>query len=143
VKAKLALALALTLSSTAWAQIESVYTDAEAASKAKQMLKDARGLRSEVTELCVAKDAQPLYEAANRAKAKLAEWPDDHLKYRSLFPYGDCRQAMMDVDTYAMICAIGGYKGEAVKYDQRRWQEDTSACEAAIREPDLSLKDIQ
>lgn len=137
------LVLALALSPVAWGQIESVYTDAEAAAKAKQMIKDVRELRNEVTELCVARATPQLYQAADKADAKLDEWPNGHLKYRALFPYGDCRQAMLDVQSYAMTCAVGGYKGEAMKYDQRRWQEDTAACEAAISKPDLSLKDIQ
>lgn len=139
----LTIALALALPAVAWGQIEDAYTDAEAAAKAKLMIKDAYALRNEVTELCVARATPQLYQAAKKADAKLGEWPSNHLKYRALFPYGDCSQAMRDVQSYAMTCAIGSYKGEAAKYDQRRWQEDTAACEAAILKPDLSLKDIQ
>lgn len=139
----LMVALSLALPALAWGQIEDAYTDAEAAAKARQLIKDARDLRNEVTKLCVARDTPQLYRAAKKADTKLDEWPDDHLKYRALFPYGDCRQSMMDVQSYAMTCAVGGYKAEAAKHDQRRWQEDTAACEAAILKPDLSLKDIE
>lgn len=142
-KGNLILAMTVALSSSAWGQIEDAYSDEEASIKAKQLITDARALRNEVTELCVARATPQLYRAAKTATTKLNEWPNDHLKYRALFPYGDCRQTMADVHSYAMICAVGSYKGEAATYDQRRWQEDSEACEAAIRKPDLSLKNIQ
>lgn len=133
----------LALPALAWGQIEDAYTDAEAAQKAKVLIKDAYALHNEVTELCAARATAELYKAAKQADAKLDEWPNDHLKYRALFPYGSCRESMTHVQTYAKTCAVGSYKGESAKYHQRRWQEDTAACEEAIRKPDLSLKDIQ
>lgn len=141
-KKSIILAIALLVPALALAEIESVYTDSEAASMAKGLFQAAKDLRNEVTELCVARAVPKLHQAAKQADAAIEQWPDDHLKYRALFPYGDCRQAMIDVQAYATTCAVGGYKGEAATYDQRRWQEDIAACEAAIANPDLSLKDF-
>lgn len=141
-KKSITLAIALLAPALASAEIESVYTDSEAAAKAKGLFQAAKDLRNQVTELCVARAVPKLHQAAKQAGAAIEQWPDDHLKYRALFPYGDCRQAMVDVQAYATTCAVGGYKGEAAMYDQMRWQDDIAACEAAIAKPDLSLKDF-
>lgn len=126
------------------AQIEDAYTDAEAADKAKEMIAKAKELRGKVDKLCGRQGTTAaLYQLAKQGEAHLDAWPDDHLRYRALFPYGACRQSMLDVQSYAYVCAVGSYKGEAASYDQRRWKEDTAECAASIENPDLSLKDIQ
>ncbi|MBH2032411.1 MAG: hypothetical protein I8H73_06125 [Pseudomonadales bacterium] len=120
------------------------YTDTEASGKAKALLKDAYSLQSEIAHICSNPGAASLlYIAADKAGVKLKEWPNDHLKYRALFPYYACRQLMVDVQSYAFSCATGGYKGEAASYNQRRSKEDGAECEAAILKPDLSLKEIE
>ncbi|WP_350447791.1 hypothetical protein ABS648_05305 [Pseudomonas solani] len=139
----LKIAVLACLPALSFAEVESVFTDAEAAEKARVFLKDALEMRAPVGKLCAAKDEPKLYAISNKLIDRLKEWPDDHLKYRALFPYSDCKQVMMDLQAYAAICALGKYRGEAASYDQRRWKEDTTACAAAIKNPDLSLKDIE
>lgn len=137
----LALAAAMMAPALAWGEIPSVYSDAEASLKAKVMIAEAVDLHKKVSVLCSAGATSELYKAAKHARNALEEWPDDHLKYRGLFPYGDCKQAMMDVESFATTCAIGRYKGEAARYNQARWIEDRTACKEAIQNPDLSLKE--
>lgn len=126
------------------AQIEDAYTDAEAAAKAKELIAKAKELREEAGKLCGKQGTgNKLSALALVAQDQLDTWPDDHLKYRALFPYHACRQSMINVQSYAQTCALGSYKGEAASYDQHRWKEDTAECAASIENPDLSLKDIQ
>lgn len=138
----LILAAWLVLSGAAMAEIEEVYTDAQAAEMAKVMIERATAMRAEVANLCIKASVNDLHEAAGSAKQALAAWRDDHLKYRALFPYHACRQAMVDVDALAMTCANGSYKGDIAQYDMRRWEEDSAACKAAIQSPDLTLKEF-
>jgi len=136
------LGLALAWPVFAWAQVEDVYTDAEAASKAELLIKEAYALHAKVAEICTDPNATGLlYEAAEDVVKKLDDWPDHHQKSRTLASYHSCRQSMVDVQSYAYTCAQGGYKGEAVKYMQRRWTEDTTSCDEAIRASNLLLKD--
>lgn len=135
------LAVALIAPALAWGEIPSVYTDAEASLKAKAMIAEAEALHKNVTQLCSAGATPELYKAAKHARIFLDDWPDNHLKYRALFPYGDCKQAMIDVASFATTCAIGSYKGEAARHNQARWIEDRTACKEAIQNPDLSLKE--
>lgn len=143
-KNSLALTLMLVFPSLVLAQIEDVYTDAQAAEMAKALVKDVYAMRKEVNDLCLQPGkAEKLYQSAQKADDKLSEWRDDNLKYRALFPYYACRQSMIDVSSFATTCAVGSYRGEAASYDQRRWKEDTAECEDSIRNPDLTLKEIE
>ncbi len=119
----------------AWAQ--DIYSDAEAASKAQSLVKEAYALHAKVAEICDDASATGLlYEAAEDAVQKLHGWPDQ--KSQALASYDSCRQSMVDVQSYAYTCAQDGYKGKAVTYMQRRWTEDTSSCDEAIRASGLS-----
>ncbi|WP_371234517.1 hypothetical protein ACAW63_14270 [Pseudomonas sp. QE6] len=116
---------------------EVVYTDAEAASKAQSLVKEAYALHAKVAEICDDASAMGLlYEAAEDAVKKLDGWPDQ--KSQTLTSYNSCRQSMVDVQSYAYTCAQGEYKGKAVTYMQRRWTEDTASCDEAIRASALS-----
>lgn len=118
----------------AWAQAEDLYTDAEAASKAKLLIGEAHALHAKVAEACSDPAATgTLYGVAEEAAQKLDDWPDHYRKKQALTPYHSCRQSMVDVQSYAYTCAQGGFKGKAVKYMQRRWAEDSSDCSEAIR----------
>ena len=141
-KKQLHLMLVLAWPVVAWAQPEDLYTDVEAARKAELLIKEAHALHAKITEICDDASAMGLlYEAAEGAVQKLDDWPDDHRKSRNLASYDSCRQSMVDVQSYAYACAHGGYKGKAATYMQRRWLEDSSGCDAAIRASDLSLRD--
>lgn len=131
----------LLIPSLALAQINEVFTDAQAAHKAKALFKDAMSLRSEIDENC--DTPRQLVTTSTKIDSLLEEWPNDHLKYRALFPYYACRQSLGTLSSYAMICRFSSYKGSAAAYDQRRWKEDITACKEAIKKPDLTLKDIE
>ncbi|MCY1559190.1 hypothetical protein D9M68_962010 [compost metagenome] len=123
----------------ALAQVEDVYTDAEAASKARLLIGEAHALHARVAEICSDPNATGLlYEAAEEVVNKLDGWPEHHQKSQALTSYHSCRQSMVDVQSYAYTCAQGGFKGEAVKYMQRRWAEDSASCDEAIRASELS-----
>lgn len=125
----------------AWAQVDDVSTDAEAASKAQLFIKEANALHAKVTEICTDPSATGLlYEAAEDAVKQLDEWPD-HQNSQALASYHACRQSMVDVQSYAYTCAQGVYKGKTESYLQRRWTEDTVHCDEAIRASGLALKD--
>ena len=142
-KLHIALAFAIAIPSVSWAQVESVFSNAEAAEKAQELAKAAQSLRAVADQQCTAQDATQLQVTAKKARAQLAAFPDDHLKYRALFPYSDCRQAMLDVESYALSCAVGSHKGLAAENAGLRWEQDLAACEGAIQSPDLSLTEIE
>ena len=131
-----ALHLALTM---AWpviagAQVETVHTDAEAASKARSLIGEAHALHARVAEICSDPNATGLlYEVTEEVVRKLDDWPEHRQKSQALNSFHSCRQSMVDVQSYAYTCAQGGFKGRAKQYMQRRWTEDTVSCEEAIR----------
>lgn len=133
------LVLAMAWPVIAGAQVEAVYTDAEAANKARLLIEEAHALHARVTEICSDPNATGLlYQVAEEVVRKLDDWPDHYRKRQALTSYHACRQSMVDVQTYAYACAQGGLKGEAEKYMQRRWTEDTASCDQAIRASELS-----
>ncbi|WP_187806499.1 hypothetical protein [Aquipseudomonas alcaligenes] len=125
-----------------WAQAGDVYTNVEAVRKAESIIKRAHALHTKVAEICSDANATGLlYEVAENAIRDLDSWPDDHQKSQNLAAYDACRQSMVDVQSYAYTCASDGYKGKAATYIQRRWVEDSTGCDSAIRASDLSRED--
>lgn len=133
------LALAMAWPMIAGAQVEAVYPDADAASKARLLIGEAYALHARVAEICSDPNATGiLYEVAEDVVKKLGDWQEHNQKSQALTSYHSCRQSMVDVQSYAYTCAQGGFKGGAEKYMQRRWAEDTASCDQAIRASDLS-----
>lgn len=137
-------AIALSLPIAGMAQVEEFYSDTQAAAMAKELRKEAVSLRDKVEASCGKETATAALGAmAESASDKVSAWPNDHLKYRALFPYHACRQTMANVNAQATSCAIGRYQGEAKAHDQKVWARDLAECDASIEKPDLSLKEIE
>ncbi len=133
------LILAMAWPACAWAHAEDRYVDAEAASKAKVLVGEARALYIKVDEACRNPSATGLlYEVAEDVVRKLDGWPDHYQKKQALTSYHACRQSLVNVKSYAYACAQGGGNDRAMKYMQRRWAEDSSACDEAIRVSELA-----
>lgn len=133
------LILAMAWPACAWAHAEDRYVDAEAASKAKVLVGEARALYIKVDEACRNPSATGLlYEVAEDVVRKLDGWPDHYQKQQALTSYHACRQSLVNVKSYAYACAQGGGNDRAMKYMQRRWAEDSSACDEAIRVSELA-----
>lgn len=126
----------------AWAQVETDYTVAEAASMARLLMAEANNLHDRVSDIC--NDAQAtglLYEAAEAAVRHMSSWSGHHKNSQTLATYHACRQSMLDVQSHAYSCANGGYKGKASDYMSRRWLEDSANCADAIGRSDPPLID--
>lgn len=72
----------------------------------------------------------------------LKQWPADHLKNRAMFPYYECRSAMSEMLTYGMLWQQGR-SASAGSTAKKNFKISEAECAASIKNPDLSLKDIQ
>lgn len=74
---------------------------------------------------------------------KLNNWPETNLKNNAIFPYSDCRQAADDYRNYT--ADFFNDKASNIQKNKFEKQFNTSyaGCQASIKNPDMSLKDIE
>lgn len=75
--------------------------------------------------------------------AALKAWPADHLDNRASFPYWGCKQMAASF----LQIADGWRRADGSKtwraHATQNLKADTEGCRAALRSPDLSLKEIK
>lgn len=89
------------------------------------------------------------YETLVRAplQSRLHAWPDRTLDGRSIFPYYACKEAAIFFIQYGDAWALRSSNKSLDKMWRekkgRQFRESQDACSAAIKNPDMSLKNIQ
>lgn len=118
-------------------------TDAKASDIAKHMLVAIDRAKKHTVTLNDGDRTEFFQNVQNPLMSALKSWPVDHLDNRAIFPYSECRQAATDLIQVGKVRV--GADGNATwgKYISKRFVESYQGCRTSIKNPDLSLKDIQ
>ena len=143
-KQLIVLAVAIVAASNA---LSAPLTDADAKQLAKGMAAQLVEARSQLNKLIEAENPAA-YAAQVRAplNAKLRAWPDQNLEGRAIFPYFACKDAALALLQYGDAWARPTNKSLDQTWRDRKiaqFRESQAACSGAIKNPDLSLKDIR
>lgn len=122
--------------------------DMEAKRLATEMANVLTEARNRINKMI--KDGNPAgYETIVRAPImkRLDAWPDRSLDGRAIFPYFSCKEAAIFFVQYGDAWALPSSNKSLDKMWRekkgREFRESHDACAAALKNPDMSLKDIQ
>ena len=124
------------------------FTDADAKKLAMGMNTQLSESRDQLNKLIKAGNPAAYRAQVNEPLwSKLRAWPDKNLEGRAIFPYYACKEAALLLLQYGDAWALPSSNKSMDKAWREKkvgqFRESQEECSAAIKNPDMSLKDIR
>ncbi|KIO49613.1 hypothetical protein [Nitrosospira sp. NpAV] len=122
---------------------ENDLSDAEAKKIARHMLASIEAGRADLRD---ANKESYQMQVRPKLEALIKSWPETNGGNRAIFPYFDCQQAVIDLMGYAdtfFLLADGKGNRELRQRRKSQFENSNTGCASSIKNPDMSLKDIQ
>lgn len=121
-------------------------SDVQAKIIAQQSLSTIAKVDKDLKEVLKLNDADGFIKFVDKPLTRsIDEWPAMHLSNRASFPYYECKQMLIDYKNLAWTFGVKDGLQNRRNRDAftASYRKSMAGCKQAIKQPDMSLKDIQ